>query len=434
MVAAFTVALFHHLAQDADHHPAGAFLFKSKIRRHGAQAALLGVQLDGVDDALIDHLGVERAADVIRGSQVKGPPHRVHGVLAGDHDHRDLFQQVFLVHLFQHRKTVDAGHMDVQQHDGNAGGVLFQQLQAGLAAGRLGNVEPAAQHLPQHLAVQLRVIHDEHALAAMHRRGGRALRLLLGDHGVLLHLGIGSQPLCVLHRRRYFPVPDPHTADAHRDVQMGVARNTGRRQLQPQMLQLLAEVALPHLRQKQQQPVLAAADEAVLLAQIPAQHPGHGFQHAVSGVTAIYVVGRLEVVHPQHRHTSREDAAAVFFLVIALIVRAGHRIAVQFSTVLRKVVEQLFAFFGVQQHDPVQPALQLQHAGRAFHLRKKGRHLVQLLPAVLHPAVGGLFFQRLPGSISHCLPGLHLLCSEHAHRGEHLAQLLHFLFGLLPGH
>ena len=215
---------------------------------------------------------------------------------------------------------------------------------------------------------------------------------------------------------------------------MGVSRNTGRRQLQPQMLQLLAEVALPHLRQKQQQPVLAAADKAVLLAQIPAQHPGHGFQHAVSGVTAIYVVGRLEVVHPQHRHTSREDAAAVFFLVIALIVRAGHRIAVQFSTVLRKVVEQLFAFFGVQQHDPVQPALQLQHAGRAFHLRKKGRHLVQLLPAVLHPAVGGLFFQRLPGSISHCLPGLHLLCSEHAHRGEHLAQLLHFLFGLLPGH
>ena len=171
-----------------------------------------------------------------------------------------------------------------------------------------------------------------------------------------------------------------------------------------------------------------------VLAQIPAQHPGHGFQHAVSGVTAIYVVGRLEVVHPQHRHTSREDAAAVFFLVIALIVRAGHRIAVQFSTILRKVVEQLFAFFGVQQHDPVQPALQLQHAGRAFHLRKKGRHLVQLLPAVLHPAVGSLFFQRLPGSISHCLPGLHLLCSEHAHRGEHLAQLLHFLFGLLPGH
>ena len=31
-------------------------------------------------------------------------------------------------------------------------------------------------------------------------------------------------------------------------------------------------------------------------------------------------------------------------------------------------------------------------------------------------------------------PSVHLLCSEHAHRGEHLAQLLHFLFGLLPGH
>ena len=49
------------------------------------------------------------------------------------------------------------------------------------------------------------------------------------------------------------------------------------------------------------------------------------------------------------------------------------------------------------------------------HLRKQGRHLVQLLPAVLHPAVGGLFFQRLPGSISQCLPGLHLLCSKRWH-------------------
>ncbi len=37
---------------------------------------------------------------------------------------------------FQHGKAVNAGHVDIQQHNGDAGGVLFQQAQAVLAGSR----------------------------------------------------------------------------------------------------------------------------------------------------------------------------------------------------------------------------------------------------------------------------------------------------------
>ena len=81
-------------------------------------------------------------------------------------------------------KAVNAGHVDIQQHNGDAGGVLFQQAQAVLAGCRFGSVELAVQHLAEQHPVHGRVVHDEHTLAAVGGLQGVRLRLTLGDHGV----------------------------------------------------------------------------------------------------------------------------------------------------------------------------------------------------------------------------------------------------------
>ena len=446
MGAALAVAALHHPAQNADHHLAALFLLRHLIRHHGAQAALLCIHADGVGNALIHHPCIKGAADIIGRTQIKGAAHRVHIVLAGDHDDRDLFQHSALAHGFQHGKAVNAGHVDIQQHNGDAGGVLFQQAQAVLAGSRFGSVELAVQHLAEQHPVHGRVVHNEHTLAAVGRLQGVRLRLTLGDHGVFLDACIVHQPFRVLHRIVHIFVVDPHAANAGRHADAGVARHAGRLQLQTDLFQTRAELFLPDVRQQQKQPAAVVADQAVFFRKAAPDGAYRRFQHAVARTGAVNIVGELQIVHIQHRYTGGNAAVAVVLIIIGAVVGTGQRVAVALFPLVGNTVEQPLTVFRVQQNAAVDLAGQLQHTELAIHLHTAGRDLVQLLPKVFQPCFPGVLFQRLPchavftrtaapplgiAGRAALFAALHLVRLHQAHRHEHLAELAHFLFHLL---
>ena len=287
--------------------------------------------------------------------------------------------------------------MDIQQHNGDAGGVLFQQAQAVLAGSRFGSVELAVQHLAEQHPVHGRVVHNEHTLAAVGGLQGVRLRLTLGDHGVFLDACIVHQPFRVLHRIVHIFVVDPHAANAGRHADAGVARHAGRLQLQTDLFQTRAELFLPDVRQQQKQPAAVVADQAVFFFRKAAPDGAYRrFQHAVARTGAVNIVGELQIVHIQHRHTGGNAAVAVIFIVIGAVVGTGQRVAVALFPLVGNAVEQPLTVFRVQQNAAVDLAGQLQHTELAIHLHTAGRDLVQLLPKVFQPCFPGVLFQRLP--------------------------------------
>ena len=397
MGAALAVAPLCHTAQDTDQHPAEFLLFIDLIRHHGAQTALLGIEPDRVGHPLIHHLGIERAADVIRCAQVKGAPHRIHRVLAGDHDHRHVIQQLPPAHGFQHRKAVHPVHMDVQQHDGNTGGVLLQQPQAFLAAGCFCRVELLPQHPAQKSTVQRRIIHDQHALPAI--RPGRCGRcgLALGHYRILLDAGIPHQALRVVHRNAQLLILDPDAADAGRHLDTGIARHAGGTQLQADLFQLAVEPFLRDVRQQQQQFVAAVTDQPVFFLQTAPDHVDRRFQHTVAGRPAVNVVGKLQIIQIQQRNAGRHRAVPVVFIVIPPVISTRCRVAIQFFGLVGNGAEQLEAVVRVQHQAAVHFLGHFQHTGFAVHLYIAGSHLIKLLVEIFQLAFPAFLFQRPPG-------------------------------------
>ena len=230
--AALAVAELNDLAQNRDHH-LGVLLFLAGLARHQRdEPPLLGVELDGVKDAPVDDARVKGAADIVRDAHLVGVTHDRVGVLAGNHDDRDILNPVVAVHGSQHFKAVHHRHDDVQQNQRNAGAVLLQHGQAFRAVGGLQYIVVAAQNLRQNRAVHLGIINDQDVLAGLVLAPGGGAGPggggVLGHDRVFVVLGLVHQLVGaangVLHR---FVRLGHHAADADRKLQTAVPRHGG---------------------------------------------------------------------------------------------------------------------------------------------------------------------------------------------------------------
>ena len=159
MGAAFAVAEFYDMAQYTHQHIRVIFTGADLLRDHLHQPPLLGVQLDGVGHTAVHDTSIEGAIDIITCAQLIGTPDRRIGVLAGDHNDRDILDGVVGIHGFQHFKAVHNGHIDVQQHQCNVSGFCLQFFHAFPSVFDFQNVVAVSQDLCQHHAVHCGVIH-----------------------------------------------------------------------------------------------------------------------------------------------------------------------------------------------------------------------------------------------------------------------------------
>ena len=147
MGTALAVAELHDMAQHTHQHIGVVFAGADLVRHHLHQPPLLGVQLDGVGHAAVDDASIEGAGDVIAGPQLIGAPDRGVGVVAGDHDDRDVLDGVVDVHSLEHLETIHDRHVDVQQHQCDVPGLRLHFFQAFLSVFCFKNAVIAAQDL-----------------------------------------------------------------------------------------------------------------------------------------------------------------------------------------------------------------------------------------------------------------------------------------------
>ena len=159
MGAAFAVAEFYDMTQYTYQHIRIIFTGADLLRDHLHQPPLLGVQLDGVGHTAVHDMSIEGAIDIITCAQLIGTPDRRIGVLAGDHNDRDILDGVVGIHGFQHFKAVHNGHIDVQQHQCNVFGFCLQFFHAFPSVFCFQDMVTIPQDLCQHHAVHCGVIH-----------------------------------------------------------------------------------------------------------------------------------------------------------------------------------------------------------------------------------------------------------------------------------
>ena len=161
MGPAFAVAELHDVAQHPHQNIRIVFAGADLIRHHLYQPPLLGVQLDDVGHPAVYDACIKGTVDIVARAQLIGPPDRIFGVLAGDHDDRDILDGVVGIHGPQHLKTVHERHIDIQQHQRNVSGFLLQFFHAFLSVLRFQNAVLLPQDLRQHHTVHFGVVHQQ---------------------------------------------------------------------------------------------------------------------------------------------------------------------------------------------------------------------------------------------------------------------------------
>ena len=159
--AALAVAELNDLAQHAHQHVRVALTGMNFVGHHLSQMSLLCVQLDGVGHATANNLRIKGAIDVIARTQVVGLAKRGEGVIAGNHNHRDVFDGMAGIHSFQHLEAIHHRHDDVEQHQSNVCGSRPQLLHAFLSVLRFENAVVVPKNLRQYRAVHRGVIHKQ---------------------------------------------------------------------------------------------------------------------------------------------------------------------------------------------------------------------------------------------------------------------------------
>ena len=131
------------------------------VGHHLSQMSLLCVQLNGVGHATVDDLRIKGAIDVVARTQVVGPAKGGEGVVAGNHNHRDVLDGTAGIHGLQHPEAIHHRHDDVEQHQSNVCGFCLEFLHALFAVLRFKNAVVAPKNLRQYRAVHRGVVHKQ---------------------------------------------------------------------------------------------------------------------------------------------------------------------------------------------------------------------------------------------------------------------------------
>ena len=163
MVTTLVVSDLDDVTEDAHHEGVVLLFLRDLVGYETHQALLIDVEIQRILYAPTHDVDIERTRDVVGDAERIGVLHRLHRLLRGDHDHRDLLNPVVAVHLLEHLEAVHLRHIDVEQYQ--IDGDVFLQDPKCLAPIRgLDVIVLIAEHVAQHHAIHLRIVHDEYCL------------------------------------------------------------------------------------------------------------------------------------------------------------------------------------------------------------------------------------------------------------------------------
>ena len=400
--AALTVAELHDLAQHIDQHGGVVLLLAGLGRHHPYQTPLLGVEPDGIESPAVDRPGVEGAVDVVGDAPLEGPADDVLGVVAGDHDDRDVLDGVVTVHGRQHIEAVQYRHIDVQQHQCDVARVVAQLLETLFAVGGFQDAEVGPQYLGQQHPVHRGVVGDQDLLAALlGQQGGRGRQHRAGaghDDGVLVLLGLIHQAAGTVDGSLHGILSSlQYAADAQREMDVRVAGDACGLHPGAYLLEFGSYLLDGAAGQDKQEFVAAVADEDVGLTDAVPDDRRRHLQCQVAGLMAAGVVVDLEIVQVHDGDAEGAFEALHDVLIIAAVEGAGEAVVVELDAVAGCLAHQCFAVLRVDGGAPGGALDELEDRGPALHLIVAGRDVGDVGAAGFQTAGFALGRQRQLG-------------------------------------
>ena len=109
----FTITEFNNLTKNPDHHLIILFFLIDLICHKGDQPSLLRIKFNGIEDTAKDNLCIKWSANIIRDTHIIRSLDIHFRVITGNHDNRNIFNEMIPVHLYQHFKTIQFRHIDI---------------------------------------------------------------------------------------------------------------------------------------------------------------------------------------------------------------------------------------------------------------------------------------------------------------------------------
>ena len=351
-------------------------------------------------------------------------------------------------HMMQQFKAVHHRHNDIQQHQGNACPLPFQQMQRLFAVDRLVNDIRISQHFRQNRTVHLRIVHDQNFLLAFLVRNRICLR---DNHCIFLVLRLVHQNIRTVYRLIQQCIFTVHAADANRKVDTGIPRDRSIVYLMANVVQLSVKLLLIRICRQQYKLIAAVADQHIIAVRAFPYHLDHRFQHHIPGIVTAGVIVHLKVIQVDHGSAAGKLLLSGSVFQIPPVIRSGQCIPVQFHMIMRQLPDQLVPFTCPDQRIAVQFPDQFHHTGLSVHFNITGKDLVDICPQKFQFRVllsvpqclhGNAVFTRLSlAPIIVAFAKRRIFCAfpdafqifalQKAHHGKHIPEKAHLLFCLL---
>ena len=162
MPAALAVAKLHDAGHDVDEHATVLDALVVLLGQQARQAALFGVQADGVAYAAAHDTGVKRAVDIVRGAQLVRAQNHIIGIFARNHDDRQIVDTRSARQIGQHLKAAYARHDNVQHHERQLIAIAVDHVERYTTVIGLEDAILVLEHLAENGSVHLGVIDNKH--------------------------------------------------------------------------------------------------------------------------------------------------------------------------------------------------------------------------------------------------------------------------------
>ena len=159
---ALAVAKLHDAGHDVDEHATVLDALVVLLGQQVRQAALFGVQADGVAYAAAHDTGVKRAVDIVRGAQLVRAQNRIIGIFARNHDDRQIIDTRSARQIGQHLKAAYARHHNVQHHERQLIAIAVDHVERYTTVVGLEDAILVLEHLAENGSVHLGVIDNKH--------------------------------------------------------------------------------------------------------------------------------------------------------------------------------------------------------------------------------------------------------------------------------
>ena len=140
MTATLSITELNYLTQNTDHHTVILFFLIYLIGDQCDQSSLFRIKLDCIIYSPVYNTCIKWTVDIIWNTHFISSSNSLCRIFTGNHNNRDIFQIMVMIHIIQDTKSIHARHNNIQKHKWNTCFILTKHINTCVSAVSLYNI------------------------------------------------------------------------------------------------------------------------------------------------------------------------------------------------------------------------------------------------------------------------------------------------------